>query len=94
VKNQIAGVLYLFEETYPDDLMPAPHSTIENVFVHSDFRRQGLGNGLIEEAEKVAKEKNHTFIDLQVWDNNQKAFNLYEKTGFQTIEKRMVKKIK
>jgi GNAT superfamily N-acetyltransferase len=94
VENKIAGVLYLFEETYPDDLVPAPHSTIEIVFTHIDFRKQGIGKGLIAEAEKVAKQMNHTFIDLQVWENNQHAFDLYEKTGFQTIEKRMVKKIK
>ena len=42
---------------------------------------------------EFSKQKNHTFIDLQVWDNNQQALKLYEKTGFKTVEKRMVKKL-
>jgi diamine N-acetyltransferase len=92
--GKIAGVLYLFEESFADDLVPAPHSTIEAIFIHPDFRKQGIGMDLMKEAEKVALQKNHTYIDLQVWENNASAFKLYVNSGFHTVEKRMVKKIK
>ncbi|HXK52210.1 MAG TPA: GNAT family N-acetyltransferase [Caldisericia bacterium] len=92
--GKIAGVLYLFEKSFADDLVPAPHSTIEAIFIHPDFRKQGIGRDLMKEAEKVALQKNHTYIDLQVWENNSSAFRLYENSGFHTVEKRMVKKIK
>ncbi|MDD4029260.1 MAG: GNAT family N-acetyltransferase [Caldisericia bacterium] len=92
--GKIAGVLYLFEESYADDLVPAPHSTIEAIFIHPDFRKQGIGKDLMKEAEKVALQKNHAYIDLQVWENNSSAFKLYENSGFCTVEKRMVKRIK
>jgi len=92
--SKIVGVLYLFKESFADDLVPAPHSTIEAIFIHPDFRKHGIGKDLMKEAEKVALQKNHTYIDLQVWENNASAFKLYVNSGFHTVEKRMVKKIK
>jgi len=52
-----------------------------------------LGQALVEEAIRIAKEKKHRFIDLNVWARNDAALHLYEKNGFFAIEHRMAKKL-
>jgi ribosomal protein S18 acetylase RimI-like enzyme len=91
--NKIVGVLVLLQENYTDDLVAAPFSTIETISSHPNYRHFGIGQGLLMEAEKIAISKQHHFIDLQVWDTNINAISLYDKSGFVTIERRMLKKI-
>jgi ribosomal protein S18 acetylase RimI-like enzyme len=40
-----------------------------------------------------AKEKGHQYLELQVWEGNEKANKLYQKNSFQPITQRMVKKL-
>lgn len=93
LEQKIVGVLILFQENYSDDLVIAPFSTIENICTHPDYRHLGVGQGLFAEAESIARLKKHQFIDLLVWESNQNAISLYQRNGFLTIERRMVKKL-
>ncbi len=53
-ENKVIGFLSVATEKFTDDLMPAPFSTIEYIEVDSNFQSFGIGQKLIEEAEKIA----------------------------------------
>lgn len=56
---------------------------ITNVAVVDSVRGQGIGEGLMREAMRVAKEANMDVISLEVRVTNTVAQNLYRKLGFQ-----------
>ena len=56
---------------------------ITNVAVTEKSRGQGIGEGLMREAMRVAKEHNAETMSLEVRVSNTVAQNLYRKLGFQ-----------
>lgn len=58
---------------------------IANVAVKKDFRRKGYGLALVENAISVAREKDCSFISLEVRVSNHKAIALYSKCGFESL---------
>lgn len=56
---------------------------ITNVAVVDSVRGQGIGEGLMREAMRVAKEANMDVMSLEVRVTNTVAQNLYRKLGFQ-----------
>jgi ribosomal protein S18 acetylase RimI-like enzyme len=93
VDSKFAGFVSLWKEEYPDDLVPAPYSTIEYLEVQPEYQHLEIGQKLVEEAERIAREKKHPYLELLVWETNEKAIHLYEKNGFSPIVRRMVKKL-
>jgi ribosomal protein S18 acetylase RimI-like enzyme len=69
-------------------------SVLEYIEVDPQFQGKGIGKTLMKEAEKIAQEKGHSLLSLQVWETNVNAKSLYLKNGFQSIIQTMVKKIK
>lgn len=61
---------------------------IANVAVSPAFRRRGLGKKLVENALTVAREKNCSFITLEVRVSNSPAIGLYTDCGFEKIGER------
>ncbi len=61
---------------------------IANVAVSPDFRRQGIADALLDNAEKTAREKGCCFISLEVRVSNTPAISLYEKHGYVSIGER------
>jgi ribosomal protein S18 acetylase RimI-like enzyme len=58
-----------------------PYSLIENVVVHTEYQKRGVGRTLMNEAMKIAKESNcYKIMLLSGSDNKNHAF--YEKLGF------------
>ena len=55
---------------------------ITNVAVVESVRGQGIGEGLMREAMRVAKEANMDVMSLEVRVTNTVAQNLYRKLGF------------
>jgi GNAT superfamily N-acetyltransferase len=47
-----------------------------------EYRKQGVATAIIQEAERLAKEKGCTCIGLEVGINNPEAKRLYEKLGY------------
>ncbi|MCE5223489.1 GNAT family N-acetyltransferase [bacterium] len=92
-QNKVIGYLVLISIDEMDDLLSPPYTNIDTIEIHQDYHQKGVGQALIEEAIRVAKEKNHHFIDLNVWALNEPALHLYSKNGFITIEQRMAKKL-
>ena len=53
-----------------------------NLAVHEDFRRQGVGQRLLEKAQTLAREEGLPKLSLFVEVDNPGAIKLYEKYGF------------
>lgn len=64
---------------YPDTPM------IYQLYVDDAFRRQGVGNELMDEAERVAREEGHDAILLCVKPDNQAARQMYEQRGYEYL---------
>jgi ribosomal protein S18 acetylase RimI-like enzyme len=52
------------------------------VAVHAGYRRQGIGNRLIEWSVEQARARAFTRITSNVWEDNVAARSLFEKQGF------------
>jgi len=89
--HKIVGMLAVVTETYSDDLLKAPFTTIEFIEVYPEYQSKGIGKAFLQEAEKIARVKGHQYLELQVWETNVNAINLYKKNDFQPITQRMVK---
>lgn len=55
---------------------------ITNVAVKGKYRRQNIGSILLLKIFDIAKEKELSFVSLEVRDSNEKAKALYQKYGF------------
>ena len=55
---------------------------ITNVAVSPEYRRQGIGESLINKLIEIAKEKEMIGLTLEVRTSNEIAKNLYKKHGF------------
>ncbi|MDQ0254168.1 ribosomal-protein-alanine N-acetyltransferase [Evansella vedderi] len=56
---------------------------ITNIAVHSDFRRRGIGEMLLDGAMELAKTLGAKKLTLEVRVSNTVAQNMYRKKGFQ-----------
>ena len=75
--DRVAG--YIGSQTVCDE------TDMMNVAVTADYRRQGLGEKLVQELEKELKAIGSQCLTLEVRDSNTPARTLYEKLGFQQI---------
>lgn len=58
---------------------------ITNIVVKKNFRKNGIGNELLKNLIKLAKENEKTEITLEVNNINLPAIKLYEKNGFKNV---------
>ena len=61
---------------------------IIDVAVHKDFRRQGIGEALIENLMEYCKNEDISEINLEVRIGNVAAQSLYKKMGFSEVGQR------
>lgn len=55
---------------------------ITDIAVHPDFRRNGIGEGILGELISYCKDNDCTKLNLEVRESNFPAQRLYEKCGF------------
>ncbi len=55
---------------------------IDDLCIHPDCRRMGIGEALINTAVEFAKEQRYAAAELNVWSFNEKAIAFYDKQGF------------
>jgi len=58
---------------------------VNNIAVHPDFRRRGLGEALLRKVISWVKQQGAQYITLEVRRSNQAAQALYFKLGFKTV---------
>ena len=74
------GFIYL--EVGTDYYHPAPHGHIADVIVAPAARGRGIGKLLMKKAEEWTKESGYSLLTLNVFNDNEKARNLYSSLGF------------
>lgn len=55
---------------------------LEDLYVREDARRSGLGRALVEASVERARERGCRRVELDVSDQNEAAWTLYESLGF------------
>ena len=75
--DRVAG--YVGSQTVCDE------TDMMNVAVHPDFRRQGIGEKLVEQLVTELKAIGSHALMLEVRASNAPAIGLYEKMGFQQV---------
>lgn len=58
------------------------HAHVNDIVVTKDAEGKGAGKLLLAKADEWAKEKNARWITLNVFDENFRARNVYEKAGY------------
>lgn len=77
------GILGVIVVTMREELMShAPSAHLEAIVVAPQARGQRLGERLLAHCESEAKARGAQSLSLHVFSNNQRARNLYVKSGF------------
>ena len=61
------------------------YAEIMNIVVRKKYRRNGIGEKLLQELINLSMKKNLENIELEVNSNNKPAINLYKKFGFKEV---------
>lgn len=61
---------------------------IMNIVVKKKYRRQGIGEKLLENLINMSKEMNFDSLNLEVNSKNRPALEMYKKFGFEQIGSR------
>ncbi|MGM0606449.1 MAG: GNAT family N-acetyltransferase [Halobacteriota archaeon] len=56
--------------------------TIANIFVHPEYRDEGIGRRLLERAEDRLRDRGVDTVTLEVLANNAEAMRFYERAGY------------
>ena len=73
---------------YGEIRMVAGESQVYNMAVAPQFRRQGVGEALLEHFIKVSEERGCRCLTLEVRAGNEAAMELYKKLGFHEVGRR------
>jgi ribosomal protein S18 acetylase RimI-like enzyme len=80
--DEVAGYLKVnFNDAQTEEIADEALE-IERIYIRSEFKRNGLGNFLMDKAEEIAIEKKKKLMWLGVWEKNENALHFYEKRGF------------
>ena len=66
---------------------------LDGLFVIEEYRNQGIGKELLNEAIKRCKKLNAKYIDINVIKKNEVAVNMYKKLNFKEYEIKLRKEI-
>ena len=82
--GKVVGFILLQSKTRPDFdfMLPGKYCYIMDVIVTENFRGKGYGTALMNSAKEWAKERECSFINLDVLTNNPDAIRLYKTLGF------------
>jgi ribosomal protein S18 acetylase RimI-like enzyme len=77
-----------FTQLYPNysSVRAIKNWTLNDLYVDSDYRKQGIGEKLIQTAMEYAKNDNAKFVELSTAVDNYTAQSVYEKVGFKKQE--------
>ena len=60
-----------------------PNATeIERIYILKAYQGQNIGQHLLDRAIEIARQKEHQYIWLGVWEENRGAIRFYERNGF------------
>lgn len=86
-----AGCLLMW--TLEDYFSQQWHAHVSVIAVTKAAEGHGVGQALMAYAERWARERGHTSITLSVFEGNRRAQALYERAGYSTEMRRMIKRL-
>ena len=95
VDGQAAGFIdvVLREAPLLEILMPRLFGVVDSIGVNAGFRRQGIGEALMQCAARWAAEKGATSLELTVYEFNQSAIAFYERLGYTPLSRKLSKSL-
>lgn len=93
--DQLTGLVHVSIRQSPDIPILAERrfAVIENLVVHRDFRGRGLGKLLVEAAHRWIMDHDVSDVELHVFEFNEDAIALYERLGYTTLSRRLVRRL-
>ena len=82
IDSELAGYAKLIYETTEPDIVAEWPVELARLYSHQKFLGRGVGQALMDECFKLAKEAGRDVIWLGVWEYNPRAQKFYEKNGF------------
>lgn len=83
VNEELTGYLKVNIEEAQSEQLGHDTLEVERIYILSRFQKLGLGKVMMDEAIKLANEKNKNKIWLGVWEKNMNAIAFYKKAGFE-----------
>ncbi|MGD2078394.1 MAG: GNAT family N-acetyltransferase [Chloroflexota bacterium] len=93
VDGRVVGLVLLIESVSSDDPIHRPRRFlyVDEISVAAEFRGQGIGRRLMQAAEQIAASRAIPTVELNVWEANARAISFYERLGYRTVQRRMVR---
>lgn len=95
-EGTIIGFVYVFvrETLALPVFVQRRFGSIDNLFVQENWRGRGVARSLLQEVERWLKNQGISDVELNVYEFNQQAIALYDRLGFTTISRKMVKSLR
>jgi ribosomal protein S18 acetylase RimI-like enzyme len=94
-RKQVVGLVHVFlrESSDMPIMVPRKYAYIGDLVVSEKHRRQGIGEALMNQAQNWAVQRKVFQLELNVWDFNRHAINLFKKLGYSMSRHQMWKLI-
>jgi len=96
VERQIVGYVHFnsVEEKEHPVVVPRSYVVVSSLIVAEEHRRRGIGQAFMEKVHEWAEANEIDDVELQVYEFNAAARNFYEKLNYQTISRRMKRRMR
>ena len=93
--DTIVGLVQLafFQRREAPVMRSRPFAHVGDIVVSSSHRRAGVGGHLMAAAEAWARKRGAADLELGVWEFNEGAIAFYERLGFRTHRRTMMKQL-
>lgn len=72
---------------YPTKNLPEGYAELVKIYLKNEYRSKGIGKQLMDKSREFAKEQGYTHLYLESFPSLKEAIILYEKIGFERVEK-------
>ena len=95
VDGQVVGLVHFDEREAADHptLAPRLYLKVRTLVVAATHRNRGIGKALMARAHDWAEARGLTEAELNVYEYNHPAIDLYEGLGYETRMRRMIRKL-
>ncbi len=95
VSGQLVGLAEVYlREDVPNSLkLPYTYGHLQSMVVTEAYRGSGIGTRILEAVEKWTKENDAAEIRLDTWEFAEGPLGFYEKRGYRTLRRMLVRKL-
>jgi GNAT superfamily N-acetyltransferase len=91
--GQVIGLaeVYIKEDESNPYRVSYKYAHLQSIMVSERYRRRDIGRQLLRTVEKWSKEKGGAEVRLNIWEFNSGPLRFYEKEGYRTLRRTMVR---